>query len=65
MADYSNAFACFILECRDAYEDLAKRIDAGEVPEGRAATIRIQIPATAINAIRQERLLLAVGGKDG
>lgn len=56
MAEYTESFARFILECRETYDELCERIENGEVPSGTAATIRVTIPAEAVDEIRLDRL---------
>ena len=66
MAEYSEAFAAFILECRDAWNDVNARIDRGDVLAGKAVTVRIRIPPMVVDQMRQDRLaVLANGGSNG
>lgn len=65
MAEYTETFAGFILECKQAYEDLCARIEAGDVPSGGTATVRITLNAQAVNRIRADRLLLAAASENG
>ena len=60
---YTEVFAGFILEARDAYNDLREEIRAGRVPADQQATIRITLPAAAVDQIRRE--LLAEEATDG
>lgn len=57
MAEYSESFARFIIECKETYEDLCRRIENGEVPSGTSAKVTIEIPVVTINQIRAERVI--------
>ena len=65
MAEYTEAFAAFILEAREAFRDLERRIDRGEVPAGKAVTLKITIPPLVVDHIRQDRLVEAGRNGDG
>ena len=57
--EYSEAFAAYILEARDLFKDLEAQIDRGGVPAGRSVTLKITIPAVAVDQIRADRLAVA------
>ena len=68
MAEYTEAFAAFILEAKDAFDDLCAEIDAGNVPAGNSATVRITVPVVVVDRIRFDRLAAAAqanGNGDG
>lgn len=56
MAEYTETFAQFILECKATYDDLCAMIDAGDVEEGKQAKVTITITSTMVEQIRHERL---------
>jgi hypothetical protein len=57
--EYSEVFAKFILECRDGYNDLCAKIDAGDVKAGAAATLKVTLAPEAVDQIRFERIAAA------
>ena len=65
MAEYTEAFARFILEARDAYNDLCAEIEAGRVPAGNSATVRITLPAVVVDQIRADRLAALAANGNG
>lgn len=50
--EYTEAFAKFIISCREEYDVLCDRIREGVVPAGHSATISIRIPADWVDRIR-------------
>ena len=56
MAEYTEAFLRFIIECRHTYDELCERIENGEVPSGTSAKVTIEIPSHTIDEIRLDRL---------
>jgi hypothetical protein len=63
MAEYSEAFARYIMECKRSYEDVLAAIERGDVPPGRGAQITIQIPAQAVDRMRFD--VIAAGVSNG
>lgn len=51
---HTEAFARFILECRDAFGDLCTEIEEGRVPPGRSAKFTIEFTAGMVDQIRRD-----------
>lgn len=61
----TDVYAGFIVECRRNWDDLCRRIEAGDVPAGVSAKLTVEVPAATIDHIRFDRIVaMASEGDD-
>lgn len=65
MAEYTESFARFIIECKEAYADVCARIANGEVPAGSKASLTIEIPREVVDRIRFEMFAASAEANHG
>ena len=65
MAEYTEAFARYILECKQSYEDVLAAIERGDVPAGHSAKVTIEIPRSVVDQMRFDVLAAGVEANDG
>ena len=55
MLTVTDVYADFLVECRGVFEDLCRRIDAGEVPEGASAKLTIEVSSGMVDQLAAMR----------
>lgn len=60
-----DVYAGFIVECRRNWDDLCRRIEAGDVPAGVSAKLTVEVPPATIDHIRFDRIVALAEASDG
>lgn len=51
MTVITDVYGEFLVECRGGFEDLCRKIDAGEVPPGVSAKVTIEVSSEIVDRL--------------